>query len=67
MKKWNLSALVGVSAYTEVEAETKAEAIEIAQGRLPTLGGMGSGADPQEEWVIEEADGMPQNITAEED
>ena len=63
MAKFSLSAMVSVSAYTVVEADTLEEAIKEAQDRYATIGGVGSGADPHSEWVIEEADGEPTNIT----
>jgi hypothetical protein len=60
--KFNLSCAVTVSAYTIVEAETLAEAIVIAERRDVLIGGNNSGTSPEESWIIEEADGAPQNI-----
>lgn len=57
MKRFTLSALVGVSAYTIVEAETAQEAIKIARMRSVVLGGERHGNDPEESWIVEEADG----------
>ena len=62
MPEFNLSAAVGVSAYTTVEADTLEEAIAIAERREVVLGGVGSGARPEESWVVEECDGEPENI-----
>jgi hypothetical protein len=59
---FRFSAAVTVSAYTEVEADTQEEALEEAEGRDVVIGGLHTGADPGETWVIEEADGIPQNI-----
>jgi len=64
-KKYVLSSGVTVSAYTYVEAETEKEAIEEAEAREVVLGGIGAGADPYCEWVIEEADGEALNISIE--
>jgi len=62
MKKFNLSACVGVSAYTTVEAETLDQAIKIAKDRDVVIGGVGSGYSEDEFWVIDDADGLPQEI-----
>ena len=35
MKKFRINGLMGVSAWTEVEAETEEEALRIARGREP--------------------------------
>ena len=59
---YKLSAAVTVSAYTEVEAESLEEAIEIAEDRDCVIGGIGTGSLPSESWIIEEADGMAQDI-----
>jgi hypothetical protein len=53
---------VTVSAFTIVEADTVEAAIAIAEYRAPVIGGIGTGEDPAESWIIEEADGMPKNI-----
>lgn len=66
MKTFSLSCKVTVSAYTEVQANTLEEAIEIAGRRDVQIGGIASGNDPDESWIIEEADGAPDEITAEE-
>ncbi len=62
MPIYKMTAMVGVSAYTEVEANTKADALEIAQDREVVIGGARSGHDVRESWIIEEADGMAQEI-----
>ena len=66
MAKYRMSAAVTVSAYTEVEAETLEEAIEIAEERDCQLGFNGCGYDYSSSWLIDDADGMPTNITGEE-
>lgn len=62
MPKFDLAAAVTVSAYTTVEAATLAEAIEIAEGRHVVIGGINSGEDHEESWIIEEADGEATEI-----
>lgn len=64
MKQFRLSCVVGVSALTIVEANTLEEAVVIAEGRAVVIGGHGTGTDETEEWIIEEADGMPTDIHA---
>lgn len=60
--KFRLSCAVTVSACTEVEADSLAEAIAIAESREVVLGGLHSGADETEQWIIEDADGDPTGI-----
>lgn len=62
MPKFELSAAVTVSAYTTVEADTLEKAIEIAEGREAAIGGMGTGVNALDSWVIDDADGMPMEI-----
>jgi hypothetical protein len=62
MAKFNLTCEVTVSAFTIVEADTVEPAIAIAEDRAPVIGGIGTGEDPAESWIIEKADGMPKNI-----
>lgn len=62
MARFELVSEVTVSAYTIVEADTLEEAMEISEGRDVTLGGFQSGADEDEIWVIDDADGMAQKI-----
>jgi hypothetical protein len=66
MKTYNLGCAVTVSAYTRIVAASLEEAIEVASYRDVVLGGPCSGADPSEEWVIEEADGSPTDIRADD-
>ena len=66
MKTYIFNAHVTVSAWTHVEAETEEEARQIAEERIDvTLGGVASGADPTETWIIDDADGVPTEITLE--
>ena len=62
MPVFRLGALVTVSAYTEVEAETLEDAIAEAAGREIVLGSLHNGSDKSEQWVIDAADGEPTNI-----
>lgn len=55
-------ANVTISVYTEVEANTLKEAIEIAQER-ELMGITQSGCDTEEDaWLCDELDGVPENI-----
>ncbi len=65
MTTFKLSAGITVSAYTTVEAETEAEAIEIARDREAAIGGHGTGIEDTEYWIIDDADGMPESIRVE--
>lgn len=67
MTTYNLSCIITVSAYTTVDAYSLEEAIEMAEERSVKLRFNGSGADPNEVWCIEEADGEPKNIMVEYD
>jgi hypothetical protein len=66
MNRYVLYAHVTVSAYTVVDAESEAEAIKIADSRDATLSTQWTRdkypEEAFEQWLIEEADGMPQNI-----
>jgi hypothetical protein len=62
MPTFNLACRITVSASTEVEAETLADAITEANNRDVVLHFNGSGTDPTEVWCIEEADGEPEDI-----
>lgn len=62
MPIFNLSCSVTVSAYTEVEADTLEEAIEEAEGRDVAIGRLHTGNEPNEVWIIEDADGSPEGI-----
>jgi hypothetical protein len=65
MATFRLGCQVTVSATTIVEAETLAEAIEIAKMRQVVIstGHNAYGAD--DDWVIEDADGSPVDIRQE--
>lgn len=66
MATYIFNAHVTVSAYTSVEADTEEEARQIADERIDVaLGGVASGADPTETWIIDDADGVPFEITME--
>lgn len=63
--KFRLSATVGVSAYTDVEADSLEEAKKIAEARpvvLCPLGAKRHGADENEQWIVGEADGEAVDI-----
>lgn len=63
MKKFALTAEITISLYTEVEAETLEEAIEIAEERdLMAIVGTG-GETKLDTWMTDELDGEPKNIT----
>lgn len=63
MKKFALTAEITISLYTEVEAETLEEAIEIAEERdLMAIVGTG-GETRLDTWMADELDGVPKNIT----
>lgn len=60
--KFKLTANVTISVYTEVEADTLEEAIEIAKER-ELMGIAQTGCDTEEDtWLCDELDGMPENI-----
>lgn len=61
MPEFELQCVVGVSAYTKVGAKNLAEAIAKAEGRQIRFAATGD-ADAEEVWVIEAADGVPQDI-----
>ncbi len=67
MAKFRFGAQVTVSAYTEVEATTPEEAMQIAAKRDVQIGGLMSGASESESWIIDDADGAPNNIEIEKD
>lgn len=62
MPIFKLGCRVTVSAYTEIEADTLAEAIKQAEGRDVVIGGLHSGNEPDESWIIDDADGSPEGI-----
>lgn len=61
-KIFKLNGLVTVSVYTEVEAETLEEAIEIAQQRDIEKYHWGNNGQKKEVWVNDEYDGEVQEI-----
>lgn len=63
MRIFKFSALVTVSAYTEIEADTLEKAFEEADSREVVFGGMGAYSDSNEMWVVDEIDGIPEEIT----
>ena len=67
MPTFKFSAFVTVSAYTEVEADTLEEAMEEAEGREVVIGGLHSGTQAAESWIIDEADGSAENISLDDE
>lgn len=59
---YRLSASVTVSCYTKVEADTLEEAMEIAEEREVQIGGIHSGYEPDEYWIIDDGDGTPEGV-----
>ena len=59
-----LSCTVTVSAYTNIEADTLEEAIKLSKERPVVIGGIGSGNDSVDYWIIDDADGSPENIVS---
>ena len=64
MPMFTLHGSVTVSAYTRVEADTIEEALEIARERseFVEMEFNGSGADPEETWLIDSIDGQVVDI-----
>lgn len=62
MPEYGLVAHVTVSAFTTVEADSLEEAIAIAEQRDVRMGGINSGADENESWIVEEIDGEADKI-----
>ena len=61
--KYALTAQVTISFYTEVEADSLEEAIEIAKER-ELMSVVSTGSDTKDEtWMCGELDGMPEKIT----
>jgi len=65
MNEFKLCALVGVSAFTVVEAETLEEAIEEAESRAVRLQRGPGDRGYNESWIIDEADGITTDISEE--
>ena len=62
MPKFNLTASVTISVYTDVEAETLEKAIEIAKKRDITNYKWGDKEQVNQSWISDEFDGSPINI-----
>ena len=62
MPVFTFGCKVTVSAYTEVEAATLEEAIAEAESRDVVIGGLHTGNEPDEVWIIDDADGSPEGI-----
>ena len=62
MKKFALTSQITISLYTEVEAETLEEAIEIAKERDLMAIARTGGETEEDTWMADELDGMPVNI-----
>ena len=62
MKTFNLEAIVTISIYTKVEAETLKEAIEISEGRSIEAYQWGMKDQCNEYWISDDYDGEPQCI-----
>ena len=61
-KKYQLSGVVTISIFTEVEANSLEEAIQIAESRDIEAYRFGDKEQASESWVSEEFDGMPNKI-----
>lgn len=60
--KYKLTAQVTISVYTDVEADSLEEAIEIAEER-GFMSIASNGCDTEEDtWMCDELDGYPKNI-----
>jgi len=62
MKKYQLSGAVTISIFTEVEANSLEEAIQIAENREIEAYRFGDKEQASEAWVSEDFDGMPDKI-----
>ena len=67
MTAYKFAAEVTVSAYTIVEADTLEEAMRQAEEREAVIGGLHSGEQADESWIIETADGLATNIRLEDE
>lgn len=63
MPIFKLSGKITVSTYTEVEAGSLEEAIELSEEREAVIGGVGSGYYAYDSWIVDDADGTPFDIT----
>ena len=59
MKKYVITARITVSSYTVVEAESDAEALEIAKERTVADIMLTGGHTESDSWITEELDGTP--------
>ena len=65
--RYRLTAKITIGTYTFVEADSKEEAIARAEGREVIVEPSFNAADQATEtWVIDEADGEPYDIEADE-
>ena len=62
METFELSAMVTISIYTEVEAETIKEAIKIAESRYDIEKKEWHDELEKQVWVVDDYDGEPFNI-----
>lgn len=62
---YKLNAVVTVSTFTEVEADTLEEAIQIAKKRDMCAVHIDNTYSIDDSWLIEELDGVPYNIKEE--
>ena len=62
MEEFTLIGKVTCSIFTKVRANSLEEAVAIAEDRGIELGGINSGADEQEDWILDCADGEPFEI-----
>ena len=62
MKKFRFTAMVTVSAFTDVVAETEEAARAIAEARRTDLRNSFGDEEAREVWLITEADGEAQDI-----
>lgn len=67
MSKYILNGMVTISVYTEVEANSKEEAINIALQRDIVKSEWGSPWQKEESWVNDEYDGEVTNIEVEDE
>jgi hypothetical protein len=66
MKKYSISAKITISAYTEIEANSEIEALELAKEREEKMSVHSNNGDSAEyEWMIDELDGTPYDLTIE--
>ena len=62
---FEITGLVTISTFTNVEAETEEQALEIAKRRRGMMSIASNNADSADDvWMIEEIDGEPYNLTA---